>query len=220
MKNDRLTVKRHSLLYRVLHWLIAAEIALLLLSGLCVSEYIHFSLFSRGAARSFHIVLGMAWMSSAAFFIYYFIMSGEYKWFGLSRLGQAFDLFVHEVKCFIEGKHLPSPIRYDGEEKKYVEKIMPTEVLAWWGWFALWMVMAVSGLALLFPENFALVNRISHFFLPLYERSASATRFIHLSATTVIVLYVLIHAYASWVFGMVGSMVSGTNAEPVTERKR
>lgn len=213
--NDSVVVDRHSLLYRVLHWLIVAEVMLLLLSGVGVSDYLQFSLFGRGPSRSFHIVLGLAWMSTITLFVYYFILSGEYKWFGLSRLGHAVDFFVHEIKCFVSGSHIRNPISYSVKEERYVEKIMPTEVLAWWGWFLLWLTMVISGLALLFPENFSFFNRIFHFVIPAFERSVSATRFVHLAVSSLIVVYIIVHAYAAWSFGMMGSMISGKKDEPV-----
>ena len=220
MKNKMIAVKRHSFLYRVLHWLLALEILLLLLSGLGVSDYIQFALIGRGAAREFHVVLGLAWISTITFFIYYFVMEGEYEWFAISKIGSAIDFFVHEVKCTIEGKKVKSPISYSVEKKKYVEKIMPTEILAWWGWFALWAIMVLSGLAILFPDSFNFINRFCHALLPVFGKAAAATRFIHLVASIIIVIYIIIHAYASWTFGMVGSIFFGTNQEPVAEQDK
>lgn len=219
MKNNTINVKRHSLLYRVLHWTIVAEILLLIVSGMGVSEYVPLSFISRGAARSFHIVLGLAWAGTATFFVYYFVMSGEYKWFGISRIGYAFDFFMHEVKCLVEGKKVPHPVKYDEAKKKYVEKIVPTEVLAWWGWFTIWTIMALTGLAILFPASFGFINRLTDAIIPRPGDGVMATRLIHVAVSMVIIVYILIHAYASWTFGMVGSMVSGRNDEPVADKQ-
>lgn len=215
MKSETIAVKRHSVLYRVLHWLIVLEVLLLLLSGLAVSEYIPLTLIKRGAARSLHILLGLTWTGTITFFIYYFTMSGEYKWFGASKIAPAIDFFVHEVRSFIRGKKVNSPVGYNREEKKYAEKVVPTEVLAWWGWFSLWTIMVLTGLALLFPENFGFINRLCYAIFPAFSKTTAATRFIHLLVSMGIVIYMMIHAYASWTFGMVGSMLSGNNEEPV-----
>lgn len=220
MKSKTITVKRHGFLYRILHWLIVMEILLLLVSGLSVSEYIHFAFLSIGASRNLHIVTGLAWIGTIIFFLYYFMMSGEYKWFGISKVGYAFDFYVHEVKSFIEGKKVKSPISYGTGKKEYVEKVMPTEVLAWWGWFGLWTVMVLTGLAILFPENFNFINRLCHAIFPAFGRATSATRFIHIAVSMIIVIYVFIHAYASWTFGMVGSIFFGTNEEPVANQEK
>lgn len=219
MRNNTVAVKRHSLLYRVLHWLIVAQILLLVVSGLGVSEYFHLSLFTRGAARSFHIVLSLFWLGTITFFVYYFVISGEYKWFGLSRVGSSVDFFMHEVKTFVEGKQVESPVQYDAEKKKYREKIVPTEVIAWWGWFALWTIMVLTGLGLLFPESFSAVNRFCQAILPKYGAEAAATRFVHIAVALFMIIYALIHAYASYIFGMVGSMITGVKQEPVVQPK-
>ncbi|MCP4115013.1 MAG: cytochrome b/b6 domain-containing protein [Desulfobacteraceae bacterium] len=220
MKNNTATVKRHSFLYRCLHWLIVTEMLLLLLSGLNLSEYLDFDFISRGASRNLHIVAGLAWISTTTFFLYYFIMSGEYKWFGLSKIGHAFDFFVHEAKNCIEGNKVKSPVAYGIKKKQYVEKVVPTAILAWWGWFGLWTVMAFTGLAILFPGNFNTINSLCHGILPSFGKAAAATRLIHMSASMAIVIYMFIHAYATWTFGLTGSMISGTREEPVVDPDR
>ncbi len=219
-KSETITIKRHSLLYRILHWLIVLEVLFLLLSGLGVSEYIPFALLSRGAARSLHILLGLAWTGTITFFVYYFMMSGEYKWFGVSKIAPAIDFFVHELRSFISGKKVKSPVGYNRDKKKYTEKIVPTEVLAWWGWFGLWAIMVLTGLALLFPESFGFINRLCYAILPAFSKATAATRFIHLVVSMGFVIYMMIHAYASWTFGMVGSMISGSNEEPVVDLEK
>lgn len=220
MKSDTIEVKRHSSLYRILHWLIVLEVLLLLLSGLGVSEYIPLALLSRGAARSLHILVGLIWTGTITFFVYYFMMSGEYKWFGVSKIAPAIDFFVHEVKSFVSGKKVKSPVGYNSKDNKYVEKIVPTEVLAWWGWFGLWALMVLTGLGLLFPENFGIVNLLSFAIFPAFGKATAATRFIHLLASMGIVVYMMIHAYASWTFGMVGSMISGRSEEAIVNVKK
>lgn len=217
MKNDMIRVQRHTPLYRILHWVIMAQVVLLIISGLGVSDYISLSALGRGFARNFHIVLAMIWTGTITFFVYYFVMSGEYKWFGLSRVGQSFDFFVHEFEHFIKGKKVKSPIRYSAAGRKYTEKVIPTEVLAWWGWFMLWSVMVLTGLALVFPENFNFINRLSLAILPGLNKGAAATRYIHLLASIGMILFAMIHAYASWTFGMIGSMISGFNKEPAAD---
>ncbi len=220
MKNETITVKRHSFLYRIIHWLMVTEILILLLSGLNVSAYIPFAFISRGVSRNLHIVAGLAWISTTTFYLYYFIMSGESRWFGLSKIGHAFDFFVHEVKSYIEGKKVKSPIGYGMEKNRYVEKIIPTAILAWWGWFGLWVVMVFTGLAILFPENFYAINRLCHAILPAFGKAAGATRLIHMGASMVIVTYIFIHAYAAWTFGLIGSMISGTKTESVVDSEK
>jgi len=217
--SEMITVKRHTLLYRFLHWFIALQVLILVVTGLGVSEYIPLTVLGRDIARNIHIIVALLWTGTITFFVYYFVMSGEYKWFGLSKVGQAVDFFVHELECFIKGKRVKSPINYDSSRRKYDEKVIPTEVLTWWGWFVLWVVMVLTGLALLFPDGFGFVNRLSSGILPAFATAAMATRFIHLVLAVGMVVFALIHAYASWTFGMVGSMISGMNKEPVSSSK-
>lgn len=219
-KSETITVKRHSLLYRVLHWLIVLAVLLLLVSGLSVSEYAPLAWISRGNARSLHIPLGLAWTGLITFFVYYFVMSGELRWFGVSKIAPAIDFFAHEVRYFVRGKKVKSPVGYSRDEGKYVQKIVPTEVLAWWGWLGLWTIMVLTGMALLFSGSFGFIHRLSHAILPAFSQATEATRFVHLLASFGIVIYMLIHAYASWAFGMVGSMISGNNEEPVVHLEK
>jgi len=217
--NDKVYVERHSLTYRVLHWVIVAEVLLLIITGMAVSEYLKLPIISRGVARNLHIVISMAWTGTITFFLYYFVVSGEYKWFGLSRVGKGFDFFMHEIKCKVEGKKLESPVKYDTKKKKYEEKIVLTEVLAWWGWLTLWLIMVMTGLGLIFPANFSIVNRFSQAIFNGFDNPAAATRFLHVAVSMVMVAYAVIHAYASYVFGMVGSMFTGMKQEPVSDSK-
>ena len=127
--SEMITVKRHTLLYRFLHWFIALQVLILVVTGLGVSEYIPLTVLGRDIARNIHIIVALLWTGTITFFVYYFVMSGEYKWFGLSKVGQAVDFFVHELECFIKGKRVKSPINYDSSRRKYDEKVIPTEVL-------------------------------------------------------------------------------------------
>jgi len=80
--------------------------------------------------------------------------------------------------------------------------------------------MVLTGLALLFPESFNFINRLCYAILPAFSKATAATRFIHLVVSMGFVIYMMIHAYASWTFGMVGSMVSGSNEEPVANLEK
>lgn len=220
MMNTKIAVTRHGKLYRILHWAIVAEVMLLLLSGLGVSEYMSLGIFSRGGARSLHVVAGLTWMGTITFFIYYFVVSGEYRWFGLSKLGLAFDFFMHEIKCAVNGQKIKNPVAYDAKRKKYLEKVVPTEVLAWWGWFALWFVMVFTGLGVLFPENFGIINRLCRAILPSFGNPAAAARLVHITVSMAVVVYMVIHAYAAWSFGMLGSMISGMSEEPAADAEK
>ncbi len=216
-KRTKVKVVRHTLLFRVVHWLIVIEGALLGITGLNLSSSLGLEFLEYGLARSIHLVAGFAFIATAVFFLYYFVASGEYKWYGLRRIPMAFDFFFAEVKAWLLGKHIPEPIKFDPQKGDYEEKVVPTEVLAWWGWFILGVAIILSGLALVFPEQFALVNRFwaAIFVDDFGGRATVATRMAHFLIAALIFVVFVIHAYAGWVFGMLRSIVFGDRDEPV-----
>jgi len=216
-KGKRVTVVRHSKLFIALHWLIVVEMLLLLLTGFSVSEGFKPGPIPRGTARALHLVVGLAWLATITFFVYYFVVSGEYRWFGLSRIGYGFDFLVEEIRSFLRGQQVHSPIRYAPDKGEYIEKVIPSEVLAWWGWFLLWLIIGTTGLALLFPGRFGLVAKFWHFVMPDYGEALASTRAVHFLAAVFIVVMALVHAYAAVVFGMWRSIFFGTREEPVAE---
>lgn len=217
-REKRIPVERHDRLYRILHWLIVGEMLILLITGLAVSERLDIiPLLSRGLARSIHVVVAFAWLGTITFFLYYFIYSGEYRWFGLRRLGEALDTMVEEIRALLRGEHLPEPVRYDPRRGEYVEKIYPTEVLAWWLWAVLWTIMATTGLGLLFPDTFGFVNRFWHAIVAGATRATVASRTVHLVVALVIVAVVAIHAYLVIATGIWKGIIYGKREEPVVE---
>ncbi len=214
----RILVERHTRTFRILHWLIVVEMVILLLTGLSVSERVNFiPLLSRGLGRAIHLVVAFAWLATITFFLYYFIYTDEYRWFGLRRLGEAIDAFVEEIRALLRGEHLPEPIRYDPRRGDYVEKIYPTEVLAWWGWAVLWTILATTGLALIFPDAFGFINRFWHFVASGYPRATEATRAAHFVTAVLVVVVALVHTYLVLITGIWRGIIYGKREEPVLE---
>ncbi len=218
-EEKRIPVERHDRTFRILHWLIVGEMVVLFITGLAVSETLDIvPLLSRGLARAIHLVVAFAWLGTITFFLYYFIYSGEYRWFGLRRLGEAIDTLVEEIRAFLRGEHLPEPIRYDPRKGEYVEKIYPTEVLAWWTWALLWTIMALTGLGLVFPDTFGFVNRFWHAIVTSATRAPVASRTVHLVVALVMVVMVLVHGYLVIATGVWRGIVYGKREEPVVEQ--
>ncbi|HID62850.1 MAG TPA: cytochrome b/b6 domain-containing protein [Anaerolineae bacterium] len=205
-KSKSLKVVRHSKPFIALHWLIFSEGLLLLLTGFSMSEGFNPIPIPLDIARPIHIVVAFAFLATSVFFLYYFVVSGEYKWFGLSRIGYAQDFFIEEIRAFLKGEKGETPVRYDPQSGDYVEKVVPTEVLAWWGWFLLGMGITLSGLGLLFPKTFGVTRDV-----------AVSLRAAHFLIAVLIIVLALIHAYAAMVFGMWKSIFVGTREEPVVE---
>ena len=216
----RVPVERHDRTFRLLHWLIAAEMVVLLITGLSVTDRVHIIPFiSRGLGRSIHLVIAFAWLGTITFFLYYFIYSGEYRWFGLRRVGGAIDMMVEEIRALLRGGHLPEPIRYDPRRGTYVEKIYPTEVLAWWLWALLWTIMATTGLALVFPGVFGFISGFWHAIAPGFPRAAEASRAVHYLVALAIVAVVIIHSTLVVVTGIWRGIIFGRREEPVVEAR-
>ncbi len=225
MKKTEKTVRvvRHTKLYVFLHWLIVFEVIVLLITGLNLtlgaagSEVL--PIFNRGVARALHITIGSIWLGTVIFFLYYFVISGEYFCFGLTNSFKSIDFFIKEIRLFLLGKKLKHPIRYDPEKKRYVQKIAPPEVVAWWLWFTLWVLIGITGLALVFPSHFGVVLRFSHWLIPSWVSPLSSTQILHGIIAVMFIVVMIIHAYASWYFGLLGSIITGEHDAPVVEKK-
>lgn len=214
----RVLVERHDRVFRILHWLIVAEMVILFITGLSVSERVaDIPLLSIGVGRAIHVVTSLAWLGTITFFLYYFIHSGEYRWFGLRRVAWAIDSLLEEIVMLLRGERVKEPIRYNPRRGEYVEKIYPTEVLAWWLWAIVWTIMATTGLSLLFPETFGVISRFWHAIAPGFARAAQASRATHFVTTLVIVGIVVIHSALVVITGIWRSVITGKRDEPVAE---
>ncbi len=225
MKTKRkIKVQRHSKLYIFLHWLIVVEVLVLLITGLNLtlgspgSEVVSF--LSRGTARSIHIAVASAWVATVLFFLYYFVISGEYFCFGLTNSLRAIDFFIKEIRMFLLGRKLECLIKYDVKKDQYLHKITPTEVVAWWLWFTLWVLIGITGIALLFPQDFGLILRICHFLVPGWPDPLSSTQVLHGLIAVMFVVVMIIHAYSAWYFGLLKSMITGEHEVPVAEEEK
>lgn len=213
----RVRVLRRSMICRILLWLFTTEGLILGITGISLSESLDLNFIHRGVARDLHIVTGFALTATAVFLVYYFVASGEYKWYGIRRIPMAIDYFFAEAKAWFKGEHLPEPIRYNPEKGEYEEKIVPTEVLVWWAWIVLGLAIILSGLGLLFPEQFAYFNRFWAWLIQddIGGRITVATRIAHFISAALILFLFILHVYASWVFKMLNSVVNGYRDEPV-----
>lgn len=202
-------VKRHTSLFIFLHWLIVLESLILLFTGLNLEPNTVFAFLSRGTARSIHIVTASIFLGSITFFFYYFVISGEYLWFGIRRVLQAVDFFFDEIRHFLLRKPVAHPVIYDIQDKKYIRKIVPTEVLAWWAWAFLWLILGLTGLSILFPNHFNWILRLCHAIAPSWTDPISSTQAIHGFAAILYVMLAIIHAYAGWRFHLIKSIING-----------
>ena len=214
----RIRVERHTTLFRILHWLIFAEGLLLGLTGAQLSGIGGLQVFPE-ATRALHVVTGLAFTATAIFFFYYFVVSGDYRWYGLRRIPYSLRFMVAEARAWFGiGPHIEEPIRYDPKRREYVEKIVPTEAMVWWIYFALGVLIIITGAALAFPDKLAIVYDIAGYLSPLLGGGPYAVlRAIHRLVALLIFGVVILHAYAAWVFGMLRAITLGHRDEPVAE---
>lgn len=215
----RVKVTRHTALFRALHWLIFIEGVILGLTGLQLGGIWDVRVLPGGTSRAVHVVAGLAWIFTCLFFIYFFIASGDYKWYGLKRIPYSLRYLVAEAKAWLGvGLHVEEPIKYDAKKGEYVEKIVPTEVVVWWIYVVLGLIIGFTGLAMAFPEQFAIVYQIAGAFATVFGGGPYAmTRAIHLLAMFLVLTVAILHAYAAWVFRMLRSITFGDRDEPVVE---
>lgn len=212
----KIKVKRHSPLFILCHWLIVLEATILLVTGLAFGPNPLLKI-NPGIAREIHTVTGFIFIGTTVFFFYYFIVSGEYMWFGLRRLWEAIDFFFDEIRHFLLRKPVKHKPLYDLSRGDYVLKIIPTEVLAWWGWVFLWIFLGITGLAILFPQHFGLVIRFCHALIPDWVDPLSSTQRLHGFLAVLFLILAMIHAYASWKFGLIKSIITGEHEVEAVE---
>jgi formate dehydrogenase subunit gamma len=167
-----------------------------------------------------HVTIGLALVVTLAVFVYYLIVTKDYKWYGLRRIPYSLKYLIAETKAwFGVGPHVFEPIRFNLRNPGYDEKVIPTVVVVWWVYVILGLMLSVTGLAMVFPEQLAfiyqLANTIGH---PITGVGGYAfIRAIHRLAMFLLVGVVVMHMYSAWVFKLLRSIVFGDREEPVIE---
>ena len=218
MSRRRMKVRRHPLLFRIVHWSLVAETLLLFLSGFSLVAGFP-EIFPRYTARNLHIFIGALWIATVLFLLYYMLTGEEYRWIRLSRIGEAFDFFMSEVRHFIEGKKMEEVIRFSPKRGDYIEKVVPTEVLSWWSWCLIFFIMGTTGIFLTIPSIGLVPAKMVQLILPAYSKPFAALRAFHFFMACLAFVFMLIHAYAAFVFGLVPSMITGYREEVVAEEE-
>ncbi|MCS7116245.1 MAG: cytochrome b/b6 domain-containing protein [Nitrososphaerota archaeon] len=202
----RVRVVRHELTYRIFHWTFFVLGVILTITGLEIGG-IFGNLPLIENVGAIHSVLGLALTFVLLAFFYYFIVSGEYHWYRLRRIPLSLKFFIMEAKAWLGiGPHVEEPILYDDVNKRYVEKIIPTEVMVWWGYVGIGTILIITGLILMFPESMGFLFQIF---------SYAFVRSVHRFMMYVLVTVVIMHAYAAYVFGMLRAITFGDREELV-----
>lgn len=214
---NRIRVRRHLLGTRILHWLIVIEGIILGLTGMQLGGIWGIRIFPEGGTWSIHVVTGLAWIFTALYLVYYLVATGEYKWYGLSRLPYGCRYLLNEIKAwFGSGIHIHEPIKFDNDNKEYVEKLIPTEIIVWWIFVILGILIMISGLGMAFPEQFRPLLDFFKIFGFIFGGGAySIARSIHLLSMFIILGIFILHVYAVFLYRLVKSMIFGEREEPV-----
>jgi len=214
---QRIEVLRHDLLFRVAHWSIFIEGAILVLTGFQLGGILGGSFFPLSTVIV-HVLVGIAFIATAGIYAVGITSGGDYKWVGLRRIPYSFRFIISESRAwFALGPKPSNPIAYDRERQEYAEKLVPSVIVVFWAFVLIGIVLALTGLALAFPPQFGFVYTITDFIggtLTGVTGMAFMLTF-HRLMTFVLVALVMMHVYASFVFSLVGSMIKGKRNEQV-----
>ena len=210
-------VLRHNLFFRLLHWAIFVEGIFLALTGMQMGGILGVALFPSNT-YSYHISVAFLFIACAILLVYEMLVSRSYGWVGIRRVPYSFKYIFAESKAwFGRGPPIKEPIAYDAVKKQYKEKLIPSVIVVWWAFVVLGLVFILTGLALAFPIQFSIIYAIAD---PIGMALTSVGGFafmlaVHRIATYLLVILVVMHVYASFLFKLVQSAIFGYRNEPV-----
>jgi len=214
---ERTSVLRHDLLFRVAHWCIFIEGGLLVVTGFQLGGILGGALFPISTVTA-HVLIGIAFMATAMIYGLGILTGGDYHWVGLRRIPYSFRFIIKETKGWFALAPKPmNPVAYDTASGEYTEKLVPSVIVVFWSFAILGVVLALTGLALAFPQQFGFVFTLADLIGgPLTGVTGMAFMLtLHRLVTFALVALVMMHVYASFIFGLVGSMISGKRNERV-----
>jgi len=213
----RTSVLRHDLLFRVAHWSIFIEGGLLVITGFQLGGILGGSLFPLSNVTA-HVLIGIAFIATAVIYALGILTGGDYHWVGLRRVPYSRRFINKETKGWFGLAPKPAnPIAYDTVNREYSEKLVPSVIVVFWSFAILGVVLALTGLALAFPQQFGFVFTLADLIGgPLTGVTGMAFMLtFHRLVTFALVALVMMHVYASFIFGLVGSMITGKRNERV-----
>jgi len=213
----RTSVLRHDLLFRVAHWCIFIEGGLLVITGLQLGGILGGALFPLSNVTA-HVLIGIAFMATAVIYILGILTGGDYHWVGIQRIPYSFRFIIRETKGWFGLAPKPTnPIGYDTVSNEYTEKLVPSVIVVFWSFAILGVVLSLTGLALAFPQQFGFVFTLADLIGgPLTGVTGMAFMLtFHRLVTFALVALVMMHVYASFIFGLVSSMITGKRNERV-----
>ena len=213
----KMEVNRHSIFTRVAHWSIVVTGIILGLTGLEIGG--HYGIRVLGDnVTSTHVYIGLLFGAIWGLFAYY-MFTKEWKWISLGRIGYSLKFLIAETKAWFGGPHVEDPRAYDPKKGDYVEKIVPTQVVVWWTYLLLTIVIGITGLAMFFKDLFGWVFGIGDAIAPIFgaESGYAFIRAVHLIFMYLFAVVLMMHVYAVFIFGVVKSMFTGKKEEKIVE---
>ena len=216
----RIRVQRHGLGMRILHWLIVVEGIILGLTGMQLGGIWGVRILPEGGVWALHVLIGLAWIATAFVFLAYMVITGDYKWYSIGRVPYGLKYLVFEAKHWISGGHtIAEPIKFDNENETYVEKLIPTEIIVWWIFVVIGVIIMITGLSLAFQEQLSFLLGLFGILSPILGGGPySIARSIHLLMMFVVLGIFIIHVYAVLIFRMIRSIIFGDREEPLAEK--
>jgi len=217
MTAQKTEVVRHDLLFRVAHWSIFVEGVLLVLSGFELGGILGGALLPLSNV-TFHVLVGIAFMGTAAIYAVGILSGGDYRWVALQRIPYSFRFILSETKGWFGIRPPPAnPIAYDAENHEYREKLVPSVIVVFWAFALLGIALALTGLSLAFPGQLGPVYWVTDF-IGNTLTGATGVAFmlaLHRLLTYALIMLVLMHIYASFIFKLVTSMITGKRSEKI-----
>jgi formate dehydrogenase subunit gamma len=214
---ERTSVVRHDLLFRVAHWFIFIEGGLLVITGFQLGGILGGSLFPLSNV-TVHVLIGIAFMATAAIYAMGILAGGDYHWVSLRRIPYSFRYIMKETKGWFGLAPPPgNPVAYDTVGGEYTEKLVPSVIIVFWSFAILGVVLALTGLSLAFPQQFGFVFAVTDLIGGALTGVTGMAFMLtlHRLVTFVLLALVMAHVYASFVFKLVTSMITGRQNERV-----
>lgn len=213
---ETVEVRRHSLFLRMCHWAIIITGFTLAFTGMQMGGLYGVRILG-GQTLAVHItvsfVFGALW-----FLMLYYIVANEWKWLSPSRIPYSIKFLIAEAKAWLGiGPHVEDPRGYNPDKNEYVEKIIPTQVMVWWIYFLLAMLMGITGLSMYYKEFFQPVIDFAASIAPFFGAydGYALLRAIHRLGMYLFALVMFMHVYAGLVFGVMSSIITGRRREKV-----
>ncbi len=208
-------VKRHSKFVRSCHWGIVISGIFMGLTGMQLAGLIN-PIFDD--AFALHIRLGFIFGALWALFIY-FSLREEWKWLNPGRIPYSTKFVIEEAIAWIKGDHVDDPRAYDPKRREYVEKVIPSQVLVWWTYLILTILIGLTGLALYYTNFFAPLISFAGKIGTIFgcKNGYIFIRALHRFIMFLFAVVMFLHAYAATIFGTLASMITGIRRERVAE---